>query len=117
MLCPTPDNAPALHRLCNGYTHAALRDSLAQLDESLECSRNGFSGKKRSRPAEYSPVIGVLKVAIRACGLSLPEQSRRAEVSNPQIYRFMSSERSLTLPADEKLATVLGLRLAKDTRT
>ena len=71
---------------------------------------------KPSRPAEYSPVIGVLKEAIRDCGLSLPELSRQTGVSNPQIYRFMSGERSLTLPAAEKLAAFLGLRLAKDSR-
>lgn len=71
---------------------------------------------KQSRPAEYSPVIGVLKGAIRDCGVSLPELSRRTGVSNPQIYRFMSGERSLTLPAVEKLAAFLGLRLARDNR-
>jgi len=75
--------------------------------------------KKKPKPprsGEYSPVIGVLKEAIRDCGPSLPELSRQTGVSNPQIYRFMSGERSLGLPAVEKLAAFLDLRLAKDTR-
>jgi len=68
-------------------------------------------GAKRS-PGD-SPLIGVLKDAIRDCGLSLPELSRRTGVSNPQLYRFMSGDRSLTLPAAEKLAQMLGWRLSK----
>lgn len=43
----------------------------------------------------------------------MPELSRRTGVSNPQLYRFMSGDRSLTLPAAEKLAQMLGLRLSK----
>jgi transcriptional regulator with XRE-family HTH domain len=70
-------------------------------------------GNKRGRSSGDSPLIGVLKAAIRDCGLSLPELSRQTGVSNPQIYRFMSGERSLTLPAAEKLATFLGLKLVK----
>jgi len=70
--------------------------------------------KRPKRSPGDSPLIGVLKKAIRDCGLSLPELSRQTGVSNPQIYRFVSGERSLTLPAAEKLAAFLGLRLAKE---
>jgi transcriptional regulator with XRE-family HTH domain len=75
-----------------------------------ECVARGNYKQARTRPPLQ------LKEAIRDCGLSLPELSRQTGVSNPQIYRFMSGERSLTLPAAEKLAAFLGLRLAKDSR-
>jgi plasmid maintenance system antidote protein VapI len=55
-----------------------------------------------------------LQPSIRDCGLSVHELSKPAGVSNPQLYRFVRGQRSLTLPAAEKLARFLGLRLAKE---
>ena len=69
--------------------------------------------RKQKPASEESPVIGVLRQAIRDSGLPIPELSEKTGVSNPQIYRFLNGERSLTLPAVEKLAAFLGLRLAK----
>ena len=63
---------------------------------------------------EGSPLIGVLKEAIRGSDLTFTELSKRTEVSIPQLTRFVRGERSLTLPAAEKLAVYFGLKLAKD---
>ena len=69
--------------------------------------------QKKPKPAEASPLIGILKETIRGSGLSLNELSKRTGVSNPQLSRFMRGDRSLTLPAAEKLVTYFGLRLVR----
>jgi plasmid maintenance system antidote protein VapI len=68
-------------------------------------------GQKRKGPTEDSPLIGILKGAIRDSGLSLNELSKRCGVSNPQLSRFVRGERSLTLPAAEKLMVYFGLKV------
>jgi plasmid maintenance system antidote protein VapI len=68
----------------------------------------------KRRPAqEASPLIGVLRDAIRDSGLSLREISKKTGVGDPQLSRFVRGERTLTLPAAEKLVEFFGLRLVK----
>ena len=42
------------------------------------------------------------------------ELSRRSGVSQPQITRFLSGERDISLEVAEKLCAALGLKLVKD---
>jgi transcriptional regulator with XRE-family HTH domain len=69
--------------------------------------------KKKDTDGGASPLIGILKDAIRDSGISLNELSKRTGVSNPQISRFMRGDRSLTLPAAEKLVEYFGMKLVK----
>jgi transcriptional regulator with XRE-family HTH domain len=59
----------------------------------------------------------LIQEAIRATGLPILEIARRAGVSQPQLSRFMKNERTLTLPAAEKICEALGLRLTAETAT
>ena len=52
-----------------------------------------------------------LRTAIRKSGLSYSEIARRAGIDGAQVIRFMSRQRTLTLPAVDALAEVLGLVL------
>ena len=52
-----------------------------------------------------------LKEAIRASGKSLYQISRESGVASPQLYRFVNGDRSLTLPAVDKICRALRLQL------
>jgi plasmid maintenance system antidote protein VapI len=67
--------------------------------------------KKKGTNAEKSPLIEVLKSKIRDCGLSLNELARRTGVSDPQLSRFLRGERTISLPAAEKLMVYFGMRV------
>jgi transcriptional regulator with XRE-family HTH domain len=64
--------------------------------------------RKREREPQ---MIVQLRTAIRDSGLSVSEIGRRSKVSQPQLSRFISGERTLTLPAAARLCEALGLRL------
>lgn len=64
--------------------------------------------KKRN---QRRTVSGELLRAIRECGLSQYEIAKRSGVDPAALSRFVSSQRTLTLPAVDKLADVLGLGL------
>jgi plasmid maintenance system antidote protein VapI len=66
---------------------------------------------KRQPAREDSPLIGVLKETIRDCGLPMSELAKRTGVSHPQLSRFVRGERTLTLPAAERLVQFFRLRL------
>ena len=69
--------------------------------------------KKNDPGFNESSLIGRLRAEVRGCGLSLNELTRRSGVSTPQLSRFVKGERSLTLPAAEKLADYFRLELVK----
>jgi transcriptional regulator with XRE-family HTH domain len=56
-------------------------------------------------------LIAKLQQAMRNSGKSLNQLSREAGVSVPQLSRFVLGERTLTLPAAEKLCAALHLDL------
>lgn len=58
-----------------------------------------------------TPPSKSLKDAIRKSGLTWKELAELSEVDAAAISRFMASERSLTLPAVDKLCAVLNLSL------
>lgn len=55
-----------------------------------------------------------LRTALLRTGLSHHELARRSGVSQPVLSRFISGERSLSLPIASKLCQMLGLRLCGD---
>jgi transcriptional regulator with XRE-family HTH domain len=57
------------------------------------------------------PLVEKIREAIRDCGLSHNELARKSGVSQPQLSRFLTGERTLTLPAAAKVCEALGLRL------
>jgi hypothetical protein len=56
-------------------------------------------------------MIKVIQAAIRDSGLPQLEIARRAGIAAGQLSRFMRNERTLTLPAAEKICRVVGLHL------
>jgi transcriptional regulator with XRE-family HTH domain len=63
---------------------------------------------------ESLPLVEDLRRAVREAGVSLSELGRQAGVSQPQLSRFVSGERTLTLPAAARVCLALGLRLVRD---
>jgi len=61
-------------------------------------------------------MVILIREAIRNSGLSITELSRRSGVSHPQISRFLSKERTMTLPAAAKVCECLGLELIQRKR-
>ena len=57
-----------------------------------------------------------IQVAQNTEELSLNELGRRCGVSAAQLSRFLHGERSLTLPAAEKVCDYLGLKLVREKR-
>jgi transcriptional regulator with XRE-family HTH domain len=57
------------------------------------------------------PLIEDLQREIRVSGLSLNELAKRTGVSQPQLWRFMNGQRTLTLPAAARVCEYLGLQL------
>src|SRR5688572_15162833 len=55
-----------------------------------------------------------LRTAIRASNESLHQLSLKSGVDRGTLSRFMRDERTLTLPAVEKLCRTLGLKLVAD---
>lgn len=58
-------------------------------------------------------VVQQLKDAIEGSGLGINELSRLSGVAASQLSHFVRGERTLTLPAAEKLCEALGYRLVK----
>ncbi len=69
---------------------------------------------RKKRRAEGPGLIEQLRERIRASGMQLKQLGEAAGVDPSQLSRFMRAERSLTLPAVEKLCFALGLHLAGD---
>jgi transcriptional regulator with XRE-family HTH domain len=65
----------------------------------------------KKQPPENPRLIDVLRRAIRTSGRSLGELGEASGVSAGQLSRFVRGQRSLTLPAAEKLCEVLHLQL------
>ncbi len=65
-----------------------------------------------ARKKEEPGLIEQIQTAIRRSGLSLNQIGRESGVAVPQLSRFMRGERTLTLPAAEKLCRALRLGLA-----
>lgn len=59
-------------------------------------------------------VSDALREAIRQSGLSLNEIEKRSGVDHGALSRFLNANRTLTLPAVDKLAETLGLELVQD---
>jgi hypothetical protein len=64
---------------------------------------------RRRSPRGTSSLTNVLKEAIRDSGMPLPKLAHAVGISTPSLTRFMRGERSLSLPAVEKLMQHLGL--------
>src|SRR5581483_4097670 len=77
---------------------------------AADASCQGGPMGKRTQP-ERIGLIEQLKRAIRGCGRSLNELGKASGVATPQLSRFMRGERTLTLPAVERICSVLHLNL------
>ena len=60
---------------------------------------------------QFADLEEQLREALRRTGLSHHELARQSGVSQPVLSRFLSGERSLTLPVAAKICRSLGLRL------
>jgi transcriptional regulator with XRE-family HTH domain len=67
-----------------------------------------------STETQALPVVRQLQEAIRASGLSLQELGRRTGVSQGQLSRFLSGDRTLTLPAAARICLYMGMGLYRD---
>lgn len=63
--------------------------------------------------AQYQDISDVLRRAIQDSGLSLSEIARSVDIDPGRISRFTRRERSLTLPAADRLAKYFKLRLTR----
>jgi transcriptional regulator with XRE-family HTH domain len=66
-----------------------------------------MADRRQDRP----PITDRLRAAIGASGVSYNELARLAGVGQPQISRFMTGERDLTLAIASRLCAALGLDL------
>jgi len=53
----------------------------------------------------------IIRKAIEDSGLSAYRLAKESGISQPQISRFIADKRTLTLPAAEKIAHIVGLEL------
>ncbi len=60
-------------------------------------------------------LIAVLKEAVAGCGLSLNQLAKECGVSQPQLSRFMSGDRMLSLPSAAKLFEFFNLEVISRT--
>jgi transcriptional regulator with XRE-family HTH domain len=67
----------------------------------------------RRKKEEESGLIKQLKDEIHHSGMSLYQIGTQAGISLSMLTRFMSGERSLTLPAAEKICRALRLDLTR----
>jgi hypothetical protein len=58
-------------------------------------------------------MVEFIRQAIRESGLTLVELGKAAEVNPTQLYRFVSGERTLTLPVVARVLEVLGLEVVR----
>jgi transcriptional regulator with XRE-family HTH domain len=63
---------------------------------------------------ERAGLVSQLRDAITKSGLSLNELSKRSGVQSSQLSYFMRGERTLTLPAADRICAALGYHLEKD---
>jgi transcriptional regulator with XRE-family HTH domain len=82
------------------------------MPSDMKAQGGAMPEKKKRAPT----VTEQLKEAIRTSGASLMQLSRDSGVSQPQLSRFMLGQRTLTLPAVDKLCAALGLHLARSRR-
>jgi DNA-binding phage protein len=66
-------------------------------------------GKKKR--AEEPGLIAQLQELIRDSGKTIYQLSKESGLATAQLYRFLSGERTLTLPSVEKICRALRLRL------
>lgn len=66
--------------------------------------------------AKQQVISEVLRRAIQNSGLSLSGIARAVDIDPGRLSRFMRGERSLTLPAADRLAEHFKLRLTKSGR-
>ena len=76
----------------------------------------GYNTNDMAKATKKRPASEVLRAAISKSGLSYAELARRAHINHGQIVRFMARQRTLTLPAVDALAEVLGLSLTQIVR-
>jgi transcriptional regulator with XRE-family HTH domain len=67
---------------------------------------------KKKKTEEAPGLVEQLREAIRKSGRSLYQLGKDSGVGSDQLSRFMRGERTLTLPAAEKLCRALDLELA-----
>jgi transcriptional regulator with XRE-family HTH domain len=67
----------------------------------------------RATPRQEASASEIVRTAIRESGLSLNELARRSGVEASALSRFVNGMVGLTLTSFEKLAPVLGLRVAR----
>jgi transcriptional regulator with XRE-family HTH domain len=65
---------------------------------------------------QESPLGTVLQQMIRESGLSMNQLGKEAGVSQGQLSRFVRGDRTLTLPAVDKLCRFFGLKLVPAAR-
>ena len=61
------------------------------------------------------PLAVELQQAILRSGLSLNQLGKQTGVSQAQLSRFVRGDRTLTLPAVDKICRFFGLKLMKET--
>lgn len=71
-------------------------------------------GNSMAKKKKESVLVEVLRNAIISSGLTLNEIGRQSGVAVNQISRFVKGERTLTLPAAEKLCQALHLKVVKE---
>lgn len=65
----------------------------------------------KKRTSQEPPLIEELREAIRRDGRTLYKLAQDSGVGNDQLYRFMSGERTLRLPAVAQLFQALNVRV------
>lgn len=70
-------------------------------------------GKRTRSDPEGATLSELLKRLIRDSGLSTNQVAQEAGVSQPQLSRFLRGERTLTLPAAERLLAFFGVRFVE----
>lgn len=88
-----------------------LLDALeAAIDERDKAIRE-MNRTRKTRKAKNMSIETTLRKAIEKSGLSANQLAKKAKVSHTQITRFLSGERTLSLPGVEALCKALGLQL------
>jgi hypothetical protein len=72
--------------------------------------------RKRAQQGEAGGLIAQLQNLIRGSGKTIYQLAKESGVAAPQLYRFVNGDRTLTLPAVEKLCRTLDLELVQRTR-
>jgi transcriptional regulator with XRE-family HTH domain len=68
------------------------------------------------RGQKEAPLATELQRAILESGMSLNQVGKHSGVSQGQLSRFVRGDRTLTLPAVDKLCRFFGLKLVREAR-